>query len=160
MQRNETRLRPEADQRRDRDERLGAAAGSCERGGVADRAVVLEDEHRDPDTGAAEMRDREVRVHGRTDRRVAFGDQDRGGRDERHQLPEGKERNYISREQNAREREQECGHQRTERPLAARPREIVARVDECRHRGEGEHREEQAAQPVDADRGGERARER
>ena len=121
MQRNEPRLRPEADQRCDRDERLGAAARGRERRRVADRAVMLQDEQRDPDAGAAEVRDREVRVDGGTDRRVAFGDEDRGGGNERHQLPEGEEGDDVPRDQDAREREQERRHQRTEPRSALDP---------------------------------------
>ena len=128
MQRDEARLGPEPDEGRDRDERLGAAAGGGERRRVADRAVVREREQGDPDPDPAQMRDREIRVHGRAHLPLAAREEDRGRGEQRHQLPESEEADHVASREHPDQRQQERRGQRADRPLpCAAPGQIVAR---------------------------------
>ena len=141
-------LVPKPIERRDRDERLGAGAGRRERGRVADRAVMSERQQRDPDARAAEMSDRQVRVHRRANRPVSPSNKDRRRRHERHQLPERQETDHVTSRQDADKRQQERRSQCSERSCAVAAGQIVARKDQRRHRGQREHSEEEPAQRI------------
>ncbi len=160
VQRHEAGLGAEADQRGDRDERLGPAPRRRQRGGIADRAVALEDEERDPHPGAAEVGDRQVTVDRRPDRRVAPGDEDRGRRDDRHQLPQGEEGRHVARRQHPGERQQEPGGQRRDPPRPGAAGEMVAGEHQRRDAGQRQHGEEESTQRIEPERRCDRAAKR
>ncbi len=151
MQRYETRLRPEPDEGRHGDERLCTRAGGCHRRGISDPAVVREREERDPDAGSPEVRDRDIRIHGRASLPVSAREQDRGRRDERHQLPEDKEADDVASGEHTGERQQEHARQGADRRCVRAPGQVVAREQERRDRGEREQGQEEPAERVEAE---------
>ncbi len=157
VQRHQPGLRAEADERRHGDERLQPAR----RRRAAERPGVREHEQRDPDADAAEVADREVDEDGAAHGPVASGDEDRAGRHERHQLPAGEERDRVAGGQHRRERQHEGRRERGQRTTGdARVAQPVARGEQRRQRDDGDEREEQRAQPVEAERRRERVVER
>ena len=82
---------------------------------------MLEHEQGDPHAGAAEVGDRQVRVHRAAHVRVAFRHQDRRRREQRHQLPEGQERGHIAGGEHADEREQKPGGECADPPRTRAP---------------------------------------
>jgi hypothetical protein len=122
MQRDQARLRAEADQRGDRHKRLRTAALRRERRGVTDRSVVGKREQRDPDRSTAQMRNRKVGVNRGAHAPLTPSGEDRGSRHERHQLPERQEARHVTRGKHTDQRQQERRRQWTDHPCAGTPR--------------------------------------
>ena len=151
MQRHEPGFRPHADERGDGDRDLRARP-RLDRAPAAERTRVGEQQHRDPGAGAHEVRERDVDVHRAPGLPVVAPDEDDRGRDERHQLPGGEERQRVTGAQHEREDEQEDARERGRdaRPVASL-REIARGEDERRRSDEPEHEEEVAARRIDAE---------
>ena len=90
VQGHQARLGSETDDRGDHDQRLRAGALSGKRTGIAQRSVVGEREHGDPNADAAQVSHRQVDEDGPPDRGVAATHEDRGGRRQRHQLQQAR----------------------------------------------------------------------
>ena len=98
--------------------RPGAGA---DRGRVADRARVGQQQDRDPRPDPAEVRDGEVVEHRLPRRPVAAArDEDHRRREQRHQLPAGEERERVAGADDERERQQERRRQPGDRASRAR----------------------------------------
>ena len=84
--------------------------------------------------------------------RVPAGEQDRGRRHERHQLPEAKERDHVAGTHEPRQREQEGTRGERERTALPVRLQFVAREQRRRRADSGDEYQEEAAEPVDAER--------
>ena len=159
VHRHQPGLRAEAHDRRERDHGLdGRSAVECRR--VSDGALACRQEQRDPGADAAEVRDRDIREDGSPRRLVASADQDQRRRNERHQLPEEQEREGIPGARDTDQREHEGRRERADRAPLARRVEVRRCVHERRAGGQADEPDEQPAEAVDAEVGGQRARER
>ena len=124
MERHHARLRPETDDRGERDGGLEARPlGESRR--VADRIGVDQQEQGDPDAGAAEVRDRDVHEDRVAGALVGVADEDDRRRDERHQLPEDEERERVPGAENTGEGKHERRSEEGDRAAAAAGPEVV-----------------------------------
>ncbi len=153
------RLRAESDDRREGDDSLDAGSVG-ERGRIADRALMREQEQGDPDPGAAEVGDRDVDEDRAAGTLVGVADEDDRRRYERHQLPEEEERERVTGAENAGEGEHERRCEEAGGAAGAGWLQVPGGEHE---RGEGdqaERAEEEPGQPVDTELGRQLARER
>ena len=131
-----------------------------ERRRIADRALVGEQEQADPHAGAAEVGDRDVHEDRAAGSLVGVADEDDRRRYERHQLPEEEERERVTRAENTGEGEHERRGEEAGRAAAARRLQVRGGEDERREGDEAERAEKEPGEPVDAELGCQRARER
>ena len=153
VQRHQARLGAEADDRGDDDQRLHPGALGGERPGVAQRAVVGEREHADPDAGAAEVGHRQVDEDGMANRGVAATHEDRG-RPATSVISSQQARNEDgSRAVTTPARASRNSPERATRTRSSGDAgQVVAGEEERRHRDDREGRQEEAGQPVDPQR--------
>ena len=149
MQRHRAGLRPEPEYRRDCDQRPQTAVVQRR---TTECAVIGQHEHAHPHPDPAEVRDREIREHVSPRPLIVTRDQDHARRQQRHQLPEREERRHITRDHQANEGQAERTAERDDRSPVTRLEQRVARIHGRGRRDQCEHRQEEPAQPIDAER--------
>jgi len=151
MEGHDPGLGAEADHRRDGDQRLDRRPGGLRGGWIADAADAGQRQQRDPDSGPAEMRDREVLEHRRARRTFLAGHEDRRRRQQRHELPEEKEGDRAARGEYTGERQHERGAEDAKRRAVWSVAQGSARMDQRGAGAGGQGEQEEAGEGVEAE---------
>ncbi len=152
VHRHQARLGAEADQGGGYDQRLHPSPLGGERPGIAQRSVVGEREHADPDAGAAQVSYREVDEDGMTHPGIAAAHEYGCRRRQCHQLPEGEERGGVACRHDPGEGDQEQPAEGDLDTVVGETGQVVAGVEERGHRNDRDGRQEEAGEPVDSQR--------
>ena len=113
---------------------------------------MREGQDADPNTCAAQVGHREIDEDRAANPRLAVTYEDRRGGHECHQLPKGKEGGGVARGYDPGEGEQKQAAEDHLDATIGRIAEVVASVQDRRHRNDCDRRQEEAAEPVDSQR--------